>query len=107
MMKPFKIFGIAPTREKFPWVIFFLLTVLFLIGVSRHAHSEEDIWACYASQRYQAMSSGWPACNEMSYLCSRVQQYLQSHTIEEGRAEGEKLHIPQWLRAKAERCIPK
>jgi hypothetical protein len=95
-------------NPKFPWVIFLMLTVLFLIGISRrHAHAEEDVWACYGSQRYQAMSSSWPACNEMSTLCVRVQQYLQSHTVEEGRAEGVKLNIPQWLRSKAERCVPK
>lgn len=94
-------------KEKLPWVIFFSLAVLFLIGVSRRAHAEEDIWACYGAQRYQAMSSTWPACNEMSTLCVRVQEYLQSHTVEEGRIEGTKLGIPQWLRNRAERCISK
>jgi hypothetical protein len=94
-------------NPKFPWVIFLMLAVLFLIGVSRHAHAEEDIWACYGASRYQAMSSGWVPCNEMSTLCSRVHQYLQTHTIEEGRAEATQIHLPQWLRTKAERCIEK
>lgn len=94
-------------KRFFPWALFLALAVLLALGAIRIAHAEEDVWACYASQRYQAMSSAWPACNEMSTLCLRVQQYLQTHTVEEGRAEGIKLGIPQWLRNKAERCVQK
>src|ERR1035437_8155174 len=103
-------------KRLFPWLLLLgFAMVLMLTAVVGRAHAgferslppvEEDVWACYGAQRYQAMSSAWPACNEMSTLCVRVQQYLQSHTVEEGRAEGAKLNIPQWLRNKAERCIP-
>jgi len=93
-------------KRLFPWALFLVLAALFAFAATR-VHAEEDVWACYASQRYQAMSSGWPQCNEMSELCSRVRQYLNSHTVEEGRAEAVRLNLPAWLRAKAERCVPK
>lgn len=93
-------------KALFPWALFLVLAALLLFMTGR-VHAEEDVWACYGSSRYQAMSSGWPQCNEMSTLCLRVRQYLNSHTVEEGRAEADRIHLPQWLRTKAERCIPK
>lgn len=81
------------------------LVATLLIGTINCAKAEEDVWACYASQRYQAMSSSWPPCNELSTICLRVQEYLKSHTVEEGRAEGVRLGVPRWLRNRAERCL--
>jgi hypothetical protein len=94
-------------RKFFPWSLFLGLAVVFALATFiARAHGEEDVWACYGSGRYQAMSSGWPQCNEMSRLCLRVRDYLNSHTVEEGRAEAKAKHIPQWLINKAEKCIP-
>lgn len=96
-------------KRFFPWALFLVLAALLAFAASR-VHAEEDVWACYGSQRYQAMSSNWVQCNEMGRkgeLCSRVEQYLLSHTVEEGRAEAAKNNVPAWLRAKAERCIRK
>lgn len=93
-------------KRFFPWALFLALAAL-LVFASTKVRAEEDVWACYNSQRYQAMSSGWPQCNELSTLCSRVQQYLGSHTVEEGRAEAKKLNAPDWLVRRAERCIHK
>ena len=93
------------TKRFFPWALFLVIAGLLVLATC--AHAEEDVWACYGSQRYQAMSSGWVQCNEMSTLCGRVRQYLNSHTVEEGRAEATRLNLPAWLRAKAERCVPK
>lgn len=95
-------------KRLFPWSLFLLVAILFMVASCAIAHGEEeDVWACYGGGRYQAMSSGWPQCNEMSTLCLRVREYLNSHTEAEGKAEALARHIPQWLVAKAERCIPK
>lgn len=100
---------IDPTVKRFfPWALFLALAALCALGAITLAHSEEDIWACYGSQRYQAMSSGWPPCNTpKSELCQRVEQYLLGHTLEEGRAKAVELGVPAWLVRRAERCLPK
>lgn len=90
-------------KRLFPWLLFLVLAAGLVLATTR-VHAEEDVWACYGGQRYQAMSSGWPQCNEMSYLCARVRQYLLGHTVEEGRAEAKKLNAPDWLVRKAEKC---
>lgn len=93
-------------KRFFPWALFLALAALLAYGATK-VHAEEDVWACYNSQRYQAMSSGWPQCNELkkSYICGRVQQYLQSHTVEQSREEAKKQNVPAWLVAKMERCV--
>lgn len=91
-------------RKFFPWALFLVLALVLALGAK--AHGEEDVWACYGAQRYQAMSSAWPACNEMSTLCLRVRQYLGSHTEAEGRAKAVELNAPAWLVRRAEKCIP-
>lgn len=92
-------------KALFPWALFLVLAALFAFMATR-VHAEEDVWACYGSQRYEAMSSGFPQCNELGRLCKDVTEYLNSHTKEEGRAEAKRRNIPQWLIARAERCIP-
>jgi hypothetical protein len=94
-------------KRFFPWSLFLIAALFFVLASVVVGHSEEDVWACYGGGRYQAMSSGWPQCNEMSTLCLKVREYLNTHTEEEGRAEAVAKHIPQWLIAKAERCVPK
>lgn len=91
-------------KRLFPWALFLVVAALLLFASTR-VHSEEDIWACYGSQRYEAMSSGWPACNEpKSELCSRLHQYLLSHTVKEARAAAKANYIPQFMINRAERC---
>ncbi len=94
-------------KQLFPWSLFLVVAALLLLASCyRKAHAEEDIWACYGSARYEAMSSGWTPCNEMSTLCVKVREYLQSHSAAEARAQAVAKHIPTWLIRKAERCIP-
>ena len=88
------------------FVFGFLVGVLFWMWVSAGpGQAEADVWACYGSARYEAMSSAWTPCNEMSELCLRVRNYLQSHTADEARATARAKHIPEWIIRKAERCL--
>lgn len=89
----------------FPWSLFLALAAMFAIGSCSLARASDDNWACYGAARYQAMSSGWTACNEMSTLCVKVREYLQTHTEAEARAQAEANHIPSWVIHKAERCV--
>lgn len=102
-----KVSDVDPKIKRlFPWALF-LVTAALLLLATKYVRAEGDIWACYGSQRYQAMSSSWIPCTEMSTLCKSVREYLVNHTVEQGRAEAEKPNVPGWLRAKAERCIQK
>jgi hypothetical protein len=93
-------------KRLFPWALFLVLAALFAFAATR-VHAEEDVWACYGSARYEAMSSAWTPCNEMSRICIKVREYIsQGHTIEEGRVLAQSKHIPQWIIKKAERCLP-
>lgn len=94
-------------RRFFPWALFLFLAALCFWGAITTAHGEQDIWACYGSARYQAMSAGWTPCNEMSKMCVKVREYLaQGHTPEEGLALAKANNVPQWIINKAEKCIP-
>jgi hypothetical protein len=97
---------IDPTvRKWFPWALFLILAAALAFGATR-VHAEDDIWACYGSARYQAMSSGWTPCTEMHSLCDKLKAYLTTHSKAEARAEAIEKHIPQWIVRKAERCLP-
>lgn len=93
-------------KRLFPWSLFLVLAALFLLATCKMAKTEEDVWACYGSSRYEAMSSGWTPCNEMSGLCVKVREFLQTHTKAEAYAVAAEKHIPQWIIRKAERCVP-
>ena len=93
-------------RRFFPWALFLALATLLALGAMIvHAHGEEDVYACYGSSRYQAMSDAWPACDERTF-CDKVKFYLQTHTEAEARAVAVEKHLPQWIVRKAERCVP-
>lgn len=91
-------------KKYFPWSLFLAMAIIIVVlcGLLRQARGEEDVWACYGSARYQAMSSNWPQCNE---FCGKVKSYLQTHTEAEGRAKAAELHLPNWLIRKAEKCL--
>jgi len=87
-------------KRLFPWLLFLVLAAAFALAATR-VHAAEDVYACYGSARYQAMSSAWPPCNE---ICGRLKAYLVSHTEAEARAEAVARHLPAWLIRKAEAC---
>ena len=92
-------------KNFFPWAILLVIAALFTLGACSIAYAETDVWACYGSARYEAMSSSWTPCTEMSKLCLKVREYLQSHTADEARATARAKHIPEWIIRKAERCL--
>jgi hypothetical protein len=94
-------------RRYFPWSLFLAAAAMLLLASCYSAHAEEDVWACYGSARYQAMSAAWTPCNEMSKICIRVRAYLaEGHTPDEGRALAKSMKVPQWIVNRAERCLP-
>jgi len=102
-----KLKDVPPSIKRlFPWALFLVLAAILSIGACSMAHAEEDVWACYGSARYEAMSSGWAPCNEMNTLCDKVKAYLATHSKDEARAEAVAKHVPQWIVRKAERCLP-
>jgi hypothetical protein len=69
--------NIDPSVKKFfPWALFLALALMFSILAARTARSEGDVWACYGSARYQAMSSEWPQCNKPG---GRLAAFCQAH----------------------------
>jgi hypothetical protein len=94
-------------KRFFPWALFLAAAIMLaLAAMAVHAEAEEDIWACYGPARYEAMSSGFTPCTEMSKICVKVREFLASgHTVEEGRAIAVAKNIPEWIVRKAERCI--
>lgn len=89
-------------KRLFPWALFLVTAVVIFFAALATAHSEPDIWACYGSQRYQAMSSSWPPCTE---VCGRVKAFVEQHGGAEGaRAEAKRIGLPKWMIRKAEKC---
>lgn len=93
-----------PTIKRlFPWALFAVLAVVFFLAAMATARGEPDIWACYGAQRYEAMSSSWPPCNE---VCGRVKAFVEQHGGAEGaRAEAKRIGLPKWMIRKAEKCV--
>lgn len=88
-------------KALFPWALFLVLALVLAFAATK-VHAEEDLWACYGSGRYQAMSSAWPPCNEM---CGKLKAYMQMHTEAEARAKAVEMKLPRWVIRKAERCL--
>jgi hypothetical protein len=93
------------TKTSKTLIVSMLVIITVILFWCRFGYAEEDIWACYGSQRYEAMSSGWPACNERTF-CDKLKVYLKNHTEAEARAEAVAKHLPQWVVRKAEKCMP-
>lgn len=65
-------------KRLFPWALFLVLAAIFAFAATR-VRAEADVWACYGSARYQAMSSDWPRCDKPG---GRLAAYCLSHPKE-------------------------
>lgn len=83
---------IDPNVSKFfPWGLFLVLAVLFMLGSCVVAHSEDAVPK--------------PTISYADWTCEKLRGYLATHSEAEARATAIEMHLPKWLVRKAEKCI--